>query len=333
MTRICLAAALLAVAAPLHAQAPAAPLPDAPYLPCPDIISGAVLDPAGDEIPFARLSLYRTAPQPGGVVNQTTAGPDGAFTLPGIAGAPCTLRAEADGFLAKTTQVAGPSVTVHLTPSDSADVTVTTSEESLAEAQIQQEEHQMIAGFVPNFYVAYDFHAAPLNKRQKFQLATKTLINPYTNLINAGLAGLGQADNDLAGYGQGTAGYFKRFAAQTADTAIATELSGAILPILFRQDPRYFYMGKGTVMHRALYALSTAVIARGDNGKWQPAYAAILGDFGAGALSNLYYPASSRNDGTVTLYNGLISTGLDGVGNVVQEFVFKHFTPHAPATP
>ena len=186
---------------------------------------------------------------------------------------------------------------------------------------------------IPNFYVAYDYHAAPLNKRQKFQLAYKTLINPYTNALNAAFAGIEQADDALPGYGQGAAGYFKRFGQQTSDTAIATVLSGAVLPILFRQDPRYFYMGHGTLTHRALYALSTAVIARGDNGKWQPAYASITGEFAAGAISNLYYPKSSRSDGTVALYNGLISTGLDGVGNLIQEFVFKHFTPHAPVSP
>ena len=39
--------------------------------------------------------------------------------------------------------------------------------------------------------------------------------------------------------------------------------------------------------HTFTHSLSTAVIARGDNGKWQPAYAGILGDFGSGAISNV----------------------------------------------
>lgn len=320
-----LLAAFAVVAA--HAQT----LPDAPAIACPANVSGSIIDSDGDEIPYARVAVIRNSTD---VSAETrTAGPDGTFLLPGIAGAPCSVRVSAEGFLARIVTVTSAELIIRLAPSDAADITVVSTREEIAEAQIHLEETQMIAGFVPNFYVAYDFHAAPLNKRQKFQLAYKTLINPYTNVINAGVAGLEQADDALPGYDQGAKGYLKRFGAQTADTAVATMLAGVVLPIVFRQDPRYFYMGKGNVVHRTLYALSTAVIARGDNGKWQPAYAAILGNFGAGALSNLYYPQSDRSDGTVTLYNGLITTGLDGVGNVVQEFIFKHFTPHAPTTP
>jgi hypothetical protein len=64
------------------------------------------------------------------------------------------------------------------------------------------------------------------------------------------------------------------------------------------------------------------VIARGDNGRWQPAYAGVLGDFGSGAISNLYYPASNRGMG-LTLENGLIDVASDGLGNLLQEFVLK----------
>lgn len=322
---MCIATLLLA--RPLMAQVA---LPEAPAPACPATVSGNVADADGDEIPFAKVSLLRGLVDSAAPAQQIIVGEDGSFTLPGTPGSSCLLRVSADGFLSRIIAVTSSTMNVKLIASDTADVTVITSQEDIAEAQIHQAETQMIGGVIPNFYVAYDYHAVPLNKRQKFELAYKTLINPYTNLINAGFAGIEQADNALPGYNQGAAGYAKRFGAATADTAIATMLSGAVLPILFRQDPRYFYMGKGTILHRTLYALSTSVIARGDNGKWQPAYAATLGNFGAGAISNLYYPASDRSSGTVTLYNGLITTGLDGFGNIIQEFVFRHFTPRVP---
>jgi hypothetical protein len=100
-------------------------------------------------------------------------------------------------------------------------------------------------------------------------------------------------------------------------------LGGAVLPVLFHQDPRYFYKGTGTVWQRTRYALSTAVIARGDNGKWQPAYAGLLGDFGSGAISNLYYPASNRNGAGLTIENGFLAVAGDAVGNLLQEFVLR----------
>ena len=123
--------------------------------------------------------------------------------------------------------------------------------------------------------------------------------------------------------------YGKRFGAASADFAIGNSLGGWILPIVFKQDPRYFYLGTGTTRRRILYALSTAVIARGDNGKRQPAYASVLADFGAGAASNLYYPAVNRQGATLTIENGLLAIGIDGIGNVVQEFVLRHVTPGA----
>ena len=79
-----------------------------------------------------------------------------------------------------------------------------------------------------------------------------------------------------------------------------------------------------------VYALSTAVICRGDNGRWQPNYSGIAGDLAAGAVSNFWYPAVNRDGATLTLENGFINIAYDGIGNVVQEFVYKHFTPHVP---
>ena len=95
---------------------------------------------------------------------------------------------------------------------------------------------------------------------------------------------------------------------------------------MFKQDPRYFYMGTGTKKHRFLYAISRAVVARGDNGKWQPAYANVLGSLGAGAASNLYYPAANRQGATLTFENTGLSIGFDAISNLLQEFVLKHFS-------
>ena len=108
-----------------------------------------------------------------------------------------------------------------------------------------------------------------------------------------------------------------------ADTAIGGMLGGAVLPVLFHQDPRYFYKGTGTKWQRAWYAIGTSVIARGDNGKWQPAYASVLGDFASGAISNLYYPASNRNGAELTIENGFLAIAGNAAGNLLQEFVLK----------
>jgi hypothetical protein len=199
----------------------------------------------------------------------------------------------------------------------------------VAEEQIKQEEKQDVFGFIPNYYVVYVSHPAPLDSKQKFELAWKSIWNPFTFGVNGAVAGIEQADNSFGGYGQGAQGYAKRYGAGFADTLTGTFIGGAILPSLLRQDPRYFYKGTGSKVSRILYAVANSVICKGDNGHWQPAYSGILGSLAAGAISNLYYPAADRNPFRITVEATLIGIGASAVNNILQEFVIRKVTPKA----
>jgi hypothetical protein len=168
----------------------------------------------------------------------------------------------------------------------------------------------------------------PLQTKQKFELAWKTSVDPITIAASGVAAGVEQAQDGFSGYGQGAQGYAKRFGASYADAFIGTMIGGAVLPALFKQDPRYFYKGTGTKKARALYAIANAVICKGDNGHWQPDYSGILGSLAAGGISNLYYPASSRNGAWLTFENTFIGIGSSAVGNLFQEFLVRKLTPH-----
>jgi len=80
---------------------------------------------------------------------------------------------------------------------------------------------------------------------------------------------------------------------------------------------------------RALCAISAAVMTRNDDGRLRPNYSNMLGNFSAGAISNLYYPSSDRG-ASLVLLNGLADTGGDAAANLVREFLLKRFTSHAP---
>jgi hypothetical protein len=84
------------------------------------------------------------------------------------------------------------------------------------------------------------------------------------------------------------------------------------------------------VRSRVFYALANAVICKGDNGHWQPNYSSIIGNLAAGGISNLYYPSSDRHDATLTFENALIGIGSNAAANILQEFVIRRLTPHAP---
>ena len=298
-------------------------------------IRGTVVDQSGAVMANVKITLtQQSLPS----AREALSDADGDFVFTDIAAGPFQLSFTAKGF--DTQAISGvlhagendtiPQIALVVARAN-VDVEVTESTAQIAEDEVKVEEKQRILGVIPNFYVSYVPHAAPLTTKLKYQLAWKSIIDPVSFGITGGIAGIEQANNSFSGYGQGWEGYGKRYGAGLADSSIGGMLGGAVLPTLFHQDPRYFYKGTGSTQSRIWYAISRSVIARGDNGKWQPAYAGILGDFGSGAISNLYYPASNRNGAGLTIANGLLDVASDGLGNLLQEFVVRRFTPHLSA--
>ena len=288
-------------------KAAAAPLPQAPA-PASDAsgsISGVIVDTHGALVSGATIQI---SPANGAPSERTTSASDGAFAFDHVSPGSFTLFVTLQGFVsASSTGALNPGQSLQLTPialqiaTAVFEVNVVPDPQTPAEHQLLLEEKQRLLGFAPNFFVTYDWTAPPLTSRQKFALAWANGRDPGNLLLSGAVAGVQQADDAFSGYHQGAAGYGKRFGADLANLEIGTFLGGAILPSLFHQDPRYFYKGTGTIRSRILYALGSAVICRGDDGRSQPAFASVLGDLSAGAISNLYYPASNRNGPGLTL--------------------------------
>lgn len=211
----------------------------------------------------------------------------------------------------------------------SSTVQVTPSGAEVAAEQLRIEEQQRLLGVVPNFLVTYQRDAAPLNKKQKFQLTFKLVSDPAAFGITGIIAGIEQASDAFPGYGQGARGFGRRYGAAYGNFFIGNVLGSAVLPSLLKQDPRYFVKGEGSVKGRVLYALANSVVRKGDNRRWQPDYSGILGNLAAGGISNAYYPASSRNGASVTFQNAAIGIAAGAAANLLQEFVFRRITPKA----
>lgn len=296
-------------------------------------ISGSVVDQSGAVVTGAVIKV--TAGQfPD---QQVVTGTNGQFFFANIAPGTFQLWISSKGFAPKT--LAGnlhsgeidtlPPIVLNVA-SAVTEVQVGLTQQEVAQEQIKIEEKQRVLGIIPNFYVSYVPNAAPLNAKQKFQLAGKTIIDPFTLLIVAGSAGVEQWQNHFIGYGQGLQGYGKRFGANYADTAVGTLIGGAILPSILKQDPRYFYKGTGTFHSRFLYAISMAFICKGDNGRWQPNYSNLLGDLAAGGISNLYYPSEDRQSVGLTFENAGVGIIGGAASNILQEFIVPKLTPHRP---
>jgi hypothetical protein len=208
------------------------------------------------------------------------------------------------------------------------EVRVGLTRQEVAQEQVKIEETQRVLGIIPNFYVSYVPNAAPLSAKQKFQLAARTVVDPFTLVVVAGTAGVEQWQNHFIGYGQGLQGYAKRFGANYADTVSGTFIGGAILPSILKQDPRYFYKGTGSFHSRFVYAVGMAFICKGDNGRWQPNYSNILGNIAAGGISNLYYPSEDRHSASLTFENAGVGLIGSAASNILQEFIIPKLTPH-----
>jgi len=208
-------------------------------------------------------------------------------------------------------------------------VTVTLPPRELAVKQVKAEEKQRLIGVFPNYFVTYEPNAAPLNAKQKFQLAWKTVFDPVPILFSGIGAGIQQARNSYAGYGQGVEGFAKRFGANYADRVDGTLIGGVLVQSVLHQDPRYFYKGKGSIGSRVLYAIATAFVAKGDNGHWQPAYADVLGGMASYGVSTLYRPGTSR-PGLRLFHTVLLGFAGRASDNLFQEFVLRKLTTHVP---
>ncbi|MFZ3340345.1 MAG: carboxypeptidase-like regulatory domain-containing protein [Terriglobales bacterium] len=303
--------------------------------PSPGYITGTIVDQSGAVVAGAQVTLTG-----GGQSQQAVSGSDGQFFFPNVAPGEFRLAITSAGFATQAfsgTLHPGEIETLPQIAMNVADarveVQVGLTQVEVAEEEVKFEEKQRVLGVIPNFYVSYVPDAAPLDAKQKFKLAFRSMIDPFTFVVVAGTAGVEQAQNHFAGYGQGAQGYAKRFAASFGDATTGTLIGAAIFPVLLRQDPRYFYKGTGSVPSRAAYAIANAFICKGDNGRWQPNYSNVLGSLAAGGISNLYYPEQDRNGAGLTFENGAIGIGATAISNLFQEFIVKKLTPRLNRQP
>lgn len=301
------------------------------------VLSGTILDTNGDVVQGARVVLTRRT---AGGVRAMQSGPNGQFAFAALpAGAyKVTISGKGMSTYASSWLTVRPEE-IHILPpvvlsvsTAVASVTVTgksqTLQEQLSEQQVQIAVEQRVWRVFPNFYSSYDWNAPPMEPKQKFQLAFRSMIDPMAFAGAAGIAGFEQYYNIFPGYGGGTAGYFKRFGAAYTNDFSSRMLSSGLFATMFHEDPRYFYKGTGSFSSRAMYAIACAFITRDDDGRWRPNYSHVLGVFAAAGLSNLYYPQENRGL-TLTLVNGAVETAGNSGTNIVREFILKGITSRA----
>ena len=160
----------------------------------------------------------------------------------------------------------------------------------------------------------------PLTTAQKYKVVARGSFDPVIYPWYGFLSAISQAENSEPGYGQGWDGYGKRYGAAFADGTIENFITGAVLPSLLHQDPRYFQLGHGSIAHRTLYSISRNIITRTDSGGSQFNYSEVLGGGMSAFISTYSYHPSA--DKTVSNAFSVWATqyGYDTITIVVKEF-------------
>jgi hypothetical protein len=174
---------------------------------------------------------------------------------------------------------------------------------------------------LPNFLTVENVgQIPPLTSGQKFEVVARGSFDWVEFPWYGVLAGISQAQNSEPGYGQGAAGYGKRYGAAFADGTIENFWTSAILPSLLHQDPRFYQQDKGGFWHRTGYAVSRIFVTRSDSGQSQFNTSEILGSAIAATISTYsYHPQAEKTlSNTASVWGTQV--GYDTITIVVKEF-------------
>ncbi len=179
-----------------------------------------------------------------------------------------------------------------------------------------------------------------LAPKGKFVLFVQDTFEPVTFLASGFNAGLDQAENQDPTFGQGGAGYGKRFGANFADQASFKFFKDFVYPSIFSEDPRYYRLAHGSGGRRFLHAVEHVFLAHRDNGKRMFNFSEWLGTTSAVVLSNVYHPGNERGFAPAAQlvgYSIITDVGFDVLREFWPEISRKFRLPfrgeHEPAHP
>jgi hypothetical protein len=158
-----------------------------------------------------------------------------------------------------------------------------------------------------------------LSAMDKFQLHLGRFTSLSSVFLPALVAAVNQKRNVPSDWGQGASGFGKRLASSYAYNTVVRNALGFALDSTLHLDPRYFPSSRQDGWGRLVDASVQTLLTRTDTGGRNFNFWRIGSAYGAGFISNAWYP---RRDATPSdaLIRGSLSLGLDTIANVTREF-------------
>jgi hypothetical protein len=159
--------------------------------------------------------------------------------------------------------------------------------------------------------------AEPLNWKGKLKYHAESTYSPMAIAGFAAYAGVLQSLDAPTEWGQGGAGYGKRFASTAAWSGIHSTLAFG-LDTALHQDPRYYRSGAGG-WRRVGHSLRGTILTHTDSGGETLSTWRLGSAYGAAFLSNQWYP-DRVNTVRLGMLQGSMTLGFDFLANLGREF-------------
>ena len=169
---------------------------------------------------------------------------------------------------------------------------------------------------IPVTGLAQPSMAMGVNDKLSFHL--RQSVGPLAFAGDAAYAGLLQAADTPAEWGQGGSGYGKRLASTAACSGIHSALAFG-LDAALHEDPRYFRSAGGGFWRRTGHAFRGVILTRTDQGTEALSIWRLGSAYGAAYLSNQWYPGRLNTVG-LGFAQGSLQLGFDLVTNMASEF-------------
>ena len=177
-----------------------------------------------------------------------------------------------------------------------------------------------ILGVMPNFRaVSAGAHPPPPTAKQAFVIATQNSFD-YSAFVFVGITSeLAEATNAHPQLGKGVAGYGRYYWRGFVDKTDGNYWVVFVMPTIFREDERYYALGKGGFWKRAFYSASRIVVTPDYNGHNTFNASEVVGRGIAQGISLAYYPSGTRTAGALASKYGW-AIGRDTLTDVFREF-------------
>jgi len=159
----------------------------------------------------------------------------------------------------------------------------------------------------------------PMTQSERNHFYYKSMVNPFT-FVKAGLsAGIDQWNDKPTEWGQGVAGYGKRYGNILGQYWVQKTVTYGLSSAL-HEDNRYFNSGKHGFWPRVAYALESGILARHDNGTRHISISQIGGTAAGAFVARAWLPPSQSSAEKGAISFGVTLASNAGFG-IVKELL------------